>query len=107
SCLLHCTSLCWVLASFPTRRSSDLGCRVVGTPHRACEHHGVHSPAFQFVPDRCCIRTFLESRGGTVSLSRSIRGNGCAYAPVLRSEEHTSELQSPYDLVCRLLLEKK
>src|SRR5437867_9375314 len=23
-----------------------------------------------------------------------------------RSEEHTSELQSPYDLVCRLLLEK-
>src|SRR5207248_5749099 len=28
----------------------------------------------------------------------------CASA---RSEEHTSELQSPYDLVCRLLLEKK
>src|SRR5207248_4227278 len=26
---------------------------------------------------------------------------------LLRSEEHTSELQSPYDLVCRLLLEKK
>src|SRR5207248_8653307 len=24
-----------------------------------------------------------------------------------RSEEHTSELQSPYDLVCRLLIEKK
>src|SRR5207248_5110261 len=24
----------------------------------------------------------------------------------IRSEEHTSELQSPYDLVCRLLLEK-
>src|SRR2546426_6278255 len=28
------------------------------------------------------------------------------YAPV-RSEEHTSELQSPCNLVCRLLLEKK
>src|SRR5207248_3800235 len=26
---------------------------------------------------------------------------------MMRSEEHTSELQSPYDLVCRLLLEKK
>src|SRR6266516_3733675 len=26
---------------------------------------------------------------------------------IIRSEEHTSELQSPYDLVCRLLLEKK
>src|SRR5207248_10461602 len=28
-------------------------------------------------------------------------------SPGERSEEHTSELQSPYDLVCRLLLEKK
>src|SRR5437867_10103144 len=28
-------------------------------------------------------------------------------ALIARSEEHTSELQSPYDLVCRLLLEKK
>src|SRR5688500_19972744 len=27
--------------------------------------------------------------------------------PLLRSEEHTSELQSPCKLVCRLLLEKK
>src|SRR6202163_4378938 len=26
---------------------------------------------------------------------------------IIRSEEHTSELQSPGDLVCRLLLEKK
>src|SRR5438094_4377389 len=31
-------------------------------------------------------------------------GRASQYA---RSEEHTSELQSPYDLVCRLLLEKK
>src|SRR5699024_12022400 len=27
--------------------------------------------------------------------------------PAMRSEEHTSELQSRFDLVCRLLLEKK
>src|SRR5438094_4827080 len=36
---------------------------------------------------------------------------GCIETPISelthRSEEHTSELQSPYDLVCRLLLEKK
>src|SRR5947208_4583826 len=32
--------------------------------------------------------------------------NGCA-ADGARSEEHTSELQSPDHLVCRLLLEKK
>src|SRR5256885_2679821 len=29
------------------------------------------------------------------------------YIYILRSEEHTSELQSPCNLVCRLLLEKK
>src|SRR2546426_7770551 len=29
------------------------------------------------------------------------------FDPVVRSEEHTSELQSPCNLVCRLLLEKK
>src|SRR5699024_11759434 len=29
------------------------------------------------------------------------------YEQVFRSEEHTSELQSRFDLVCRLLLEKK
>src|SRR5699024_11351868 len=32
-------------------------------------------------------------------------GDGLPHAP--RSEEHTSELQSRFDLVCRLLLEKK
>src|SRR2546426_8716840 len=30
-----------------------------------------------------------------------------AFSESLRSEEHTSELQSPCNLVCRLLLEKK
>src|SRR5205807_3031994 len=30
-----------------------------------------------------------------------------SYEELLRSEEHTSELQSPCNLVCRLLLEKK
>src|SRR5437867_8159334 len=37
---------------------------------------------------------------------RPRRGRG-ADPHSVRSEEHTSELQSPYDLVCRLLLEKK
>src|SRR5256885_3028504 len=36
---------------------------------------------------------------------KSHRPVRCACAP--RSEEHTSELQSPCNLVCRLLLEKK
>src|SRR5207248_11647785 len=34
-------------------------------------------------------------------------GRGVGWMVGSRSEEHTSELQSPYDLVCRLLLEKK
>src|SRR5256885_12963132 len=36
------------------------------------------------------------------SITRDVSGEG-----VQRSEEHTSELQSPCNLVCRLLLEKK
>src|SRR6476660_4582210 len=32
--------------------------------------------------------------------------NGCLHVMPIRSEEHTSELQSPDHLVCRLLLEK-
>src|SRR5207249_10989471 len=36
-------------------------------------------------------------------------GNRCGFEAAfpIRSEEHTSELQSRFDLVCRLLLEKK
>src|SRR5437667_7492268 len=48
---------------------------------------------------------------GSTSRSRVVPRNcaGCACAAVSRprSEEHTSELQSHHDLVCRLLLEKK
>src|SRR5438105_12893322 len=36
-----------------------------------------------------------------------IRPPACLAGPQWRSEEHTSELQSRVDLVCRLLLEKK
>src|SRR5207248_4067008 len=36
-------------------------------------------------------------------VDEGVHADGVAGA---RSEEHTSELQSPYDLVCRLLLEK-
>src|SRR5438034_4140097 len=37
----------------------------------------------------------------------STRGSSCSVPSKKRSEEHTSELQSHSDLVCRLLLEKK
>src|SRR5690348_14478328 len=49
----------------------------------------------------------LEPRLAHMLLDARDRGFGAAAADVARSEEHTSELQSPVHLVCRLLLEKK
>src|SRR5438094_7099163 len=47
-------------------------------------------------------------RSGQYSRRSALRRRGRADGRArIRSEEHTSELQSPYDLVCRLLLEKK
>src|SRR5260370_32159314 len=40
------------------------------------------------------------------AVPRALRSNGTTHHPS-RSEEHTSELQSHLNLVCRLLLEKK
>src|SRR5437773_5964347 len=51
-----------------------------------------------------------EGRGTAVSNGPDLVGwHAKAPSPVFahRSEEHTSELQSHHDLVCRLLLEKK
>src|SRR5256885_4088030 len=53
----------------------------------------------------------LKIRGGiakTLLLANfSIQMARTAFSMSTRSEEHTSELQSPCNLVCRLLLEKK
>src|ERR1019366_9283804 len=43
--------------------------------------------------------------GSIVGFSITVPGSGYTFVP--RSEEHTSELQSLTNLVCRLLLEKK
>src|SRR2546422_3928701 len=44
---------------------------------------------------------------GVVTLALYPWEGPAVFNPVLRSEEHTSELQSRLHLVCRLLLEKK
>src|SRR5690606_39532246 len=94
------------LSSFPTRRSSDLRIRlVVGIlDNRPVEKMGtilasilgakLHRVYVTTVPD---AKTAPSAR-----LVRCFQGLG-----VSRSEEHTSELQSRENLVCRLLLEKK
>src|SRR5437868_7985121 len=61
-----------------------------------------------------CLRAFRRRNAGTLQERRSVHGRGhedngsIARSQILvyRSEEHTSELQSRFDLVCRLLLEK-
>src|SRR5207253_3765214 len=49
----------------------------------------------------------FEAGSGGIVLDASEKGLAFSTIPPLRSEEHTSELQSRGHLVCRLLLEKK
>src|SRR5438132_6833796 len=52
-------------------------------------------------------RRFEQQITADSRISRKERGQPCPRVVNNRSEEHTSELQSHSDLVCRLLLEKK
>src|SRR5207249_5143345 len=87
------------LRSFPTRRSSDLVFEYqqhdvpVGQARRIRWHPTCRRVS---APQRVLESSSLGS--GERSLELGERA---------RSEEHTSELQSRFDLVCRLLLEKK
>src|SRR5690606_41708594 len=81
--------------SFPTRRSSDLW--------------PSSRPARAGAPSRAPWSTPTATRS-PARTSGPPRVTGCAPSPptaTARSEEHTSELQSRENLVCRLLLEKK
>src|SRR5690242_21933159 len=80
------------LHSFPTRRSSDLFSVFIE------EHDAASNDALEERSQHVQIR--LIEIGVDVQ-ERNRR------AIVPRSEEHTSELQSHVNLVCRLLLEKK
>src|SRR5574342_1098056 len=51
--------------------------------------------------------TLFRSERHAVVGAESDDAEGGRVSQTVRSEEHTSELQSPPDLVCRLLLEKK
>src|SRR5256885_8971240 len=50
---------------------------------------------------------FVSARPSTAAEFIALLRVGCVPTAASRSEEHTSELQSPCNLVCRLLLEKK
>src|SRR5207248_9756653 len=95
------------LHSFPTRRSSDLTRFPV---HRLTLAHGdtlfLYTDGLTEAPNRAGaeyglhrIRTLAARHPGIEPaglISKCLEDLQC-----FRSEEHTSELQSPYDLVCR------
>src|SRR5207248_6607325 len=64
-------------------------------------------PRSTLFPYTTLFRSSSGPRWRLEGSTRSLRRTGRSGSPRSRSEEHTSELQSPYDLVCRLLLEKK
>src|SRR5690606_41611932 len=94
-----------VLDSFPTRRSSDLD---LGFGQLAAFEVLVHQLLIGFSSG------FDEILVPLLALFEHINRNRCVFESRTlvcfipdRSEEHTSELQSRENLVCRLLLEKK
>src|SRR5205814_9738279 len=90
------------LPSFPTRRSSDLSLSNHAFPHRSESKSGLH----HFLMPLSFSRFFSSLMNSCTSLKSMYTDAKRTYA-TLRSEEHTSELQSLRHLVCRLLLEKK
>src|SRR5439155_23691433 len=94
---LHSSGAHPVLHSFPTRRSSDLR---AGRPVRLAKFPWAASGR---------AATLGRSDGLTKLIvdPDAEHASGVRIHDELRSEEHTSELQSRGHLVCRLLLEKK
>src|SRR5688572_32372875 len=89
------------LHSFPTRRSSDLTCydSFSGIANGGCVVEGTSTGG------AAGAATGPAAGGSSVTTTYTVSANtNSAFA---RSEEHTSELQSQSNLVCRLLLEKK
>src|SRR5437868_14138029 len=84
------------LHSFPTRRSSDLARHFSQPGARRAARRRTH---------HLCL---ASARAPSDHLALSLRAHTADFLlECERSEEHTSELQSRFDLVCRLLLEKK
>src|SRR5205807_7907757 len=95
------------LHSFPTRRSSDLSQLITITAKSS-------NPTL--IPDPTVVYTSPNSTGslaytsvanqtGSAVITVTVKDDGgAASGGADRSEEHTSELQSPCNLVCRLLL---
>src|SRR5690606_40925613 len=84
------------LHSFPTRRSSDLSMTSLMSTFSSESSANCSSSISSISRASCCANA-----------PNGINPHKSRYMYLLRSEEHTSELQSRENLVCRLLLEKK
>src|SRR5947207_11704697 len=97
---LDCDGVSRDLHSFPTRRSSDLP-----------RLHAIRLRTDRLVLFVPAGHALAKRRSAPLAALADqelvLRERGSITREVLRSEEHTSELQSHSDLVCRLLLEKK
>src|SRR5699024_12281534 len=95
------------LHSFPTRRSSDLGSTIL----EAARMHGIEIPTLCYLREineigacRICVvevvgmRNLVAACVYPVAEGMEILTN--SKRVFARSEEHTSELQSRFDLVC-------
>src|SRR5699024_12085915 len=94
---LHC---------FPTRLSSDLGLVLAENP----EFDPIRKPFPKFremTEEEPAELAAGDPAFGRIVCRCEMITEGEILAAIRRSEEHTSELQSRFELVCRLLLEKK
>src|SRR5206468_12742642 len=101
---LHSHARYRVPHSFPTRRSSDL--------HREDPVRGLRRKGLEAALGIVHATEYEDSHQPVEDLPHRFPvpgndGEDLQPAGANRSEEHTSELQSRSDLVCRLLLEKK
>src|SRR5699024_11217964 len=104
--LLHSPLPTYLLA-LPTRRSSDLSApisrsRITATATTAAEAFPIPWMMRRTISGATDGAHRHSREAITCTLTPTSTG---ARRPYRRSEEHTSELQSRFDLVCRLLLE--
>src|SRR5690606_39919586 len=99
---LHCVLR--FLHSFPTRRSSDL-------VERGGKVRSFHVPSVSAKTLAPILKSQIAADANLMtdeaSMYTVVGREFASHNVVSRSEEHTSELQSRENLVCRLLLEKK
>src|SRR5256885_3075466 len=76
---------------------------------KAASEHPAYQEIIQLGPDviPVLLRDLDQTKRHWFIALRVLTGANPITASAARSEEHTSELQSPCNLVCRLLLEKK